>query len=1538
MNTMWMRRNNVVFELIMERIVRTHIGLVVMGLDGIDPYLLAEGLSNRITDRTLHIGAVGYPETEHPSPDHVRASTIEEIVVWRNTPECAGAIVAFVLSEAPKLHSLAELDHISIRDVAQKLLEMALENLSENEPQERFWSALGEATDVIPLPLLEEFVQEVASSQNKLTSIPDNLWRLGLLCDKDILSATRNPVERLRQNRDLLLEIEQLSQSGRRRIANVIARASSKQKAKLRSTMNDIKRFHISGDRRILADISMDDAATLLQAGRKLPRASEEAEGSGDGETITRSKRVLKDKDLATVIAQLALDGDEDSRNDLERLVSEINERLEDEQDVSGIIRVDGWRENTIAQLRMPQIGLRRLVGLLCTTDCWGGMVRTSEPSIPQAVERCSPADVTRYKPDQTRTETEGESLFGILRELDAYVKGSDTFANTIQSLTDTRKKLLRDIDTIMINPLLALGSSATTFSNVEEYLNHYSKLLELFRTVAPDYGREDPHGLRYVAEELLQLDVVYFRCQTQNDLEVRWQAMLSPLHPISLWAYAEVMRSVAGDSSRYSPHELHQLSRAVADSPHLLQTVFVRSDVEGLQERFLPLTGSIGFLATYGHKASPEDGSEGTTFVGQLLKRWVLLTPYARWQIRLAIIDPPDIGGLLSEITGFLGDHPDSQVITSVYYTGSRAYGNEMTTLDYGDRDHQVGEMLLNGRLLLSCKSLDSLADSVKEIEDSPVHIAIAFDQSISDTEPISISNLTVSPLVVTYDYRYSKALRTGWITPACSAEQGLLHDYDFMQARVGGWQSPMRIRTTSSRTNYLKSLDDLSSTGSARWLAVAEARVPGYVPEKAILLSENRLGQRDVMVWACSHKDYVDSVANLLRRFNLKPTDTHVSRLLRKYGHIGSGGIERLLTQGMTSNRQLRHSAQKGLLGSIIACAWYRSTFPNSLVASLDSDQARLWLSDRPSGDERADIIGLRVDNGGSLYVDVIEVKAYANAIMAPSRDDRHNGTPSGSGSHAFDQVRAVIEVIKAIFGEDDEQPLMTPARREILKYQLYRECFREIHEHQYRAEWFDALDRAFGHGGPRMPVEIRGLVVHVLFEEDGPMSHKRYCDGLVKAVTLRTGSIQQIVGHSQVSEEETDQYTHDGHEVRIYKAPGVPSGDSHEPSNKDEVEFSIVVSGNKEDSCDEASDSISNEDRERIVKSFTRAAASFNIRIAKCESERVIVGPNVIRLYVKLARGQREDAFRNALHDIGREMSRTGLIVTRIKNSDELALDIPRLNRQPVNLISAVEVVETPESADKLPILIGVTPEGEHIVAELDAMPHLMVGGTTGSGKTMFLYGVLISLLRTHPDPSTLRLFISTSKPTDFVFFNRLQNLETGSVISDAREAVEWLNAVSNEEFARRENILFNARCRDVRSYNQKHKDVQIPPLVVVVDEFADLSDQFGSNRSERDEFYRNIRRIAQLGRNKGMHLILCTQRPSADLVPTDIRTLMNGRVALRVNDATASRMILEEMGAEDLQMHGDLLFKYDSTVRRAQGYFVNLEDEPLDSFLR
>ena len=196
--------------------------------------------------------------------------------------------------------------------------------------------------------------------------------------------------------------------------------------------------------------------------------------------------------------------------------------------------------------------------------------------------------------------------------------------------------------------------------------------------------------------------------------------------------------------------------------------------------------------------------------------------------------------------------------------------------------------------------------------------------------------------------------------------------------------------------------------------------------------------------------------------------------------------------------------------------------------------------------------------------------------------------------------------------------------------------------------------------------------------------------------------------------------------------------------------------------------------------------------------------------------------------------------------------------------------------------------------------------------------------------------MKLVISSAGIEDFVYFEDLPHLLNGKIITTANETVDVIKNIVNEQFEERANILAEARCKNIIEYNESHKE-KLPAIVVVIDEFADISDQL-QNKKEREAFFNVVRRIVQIGRKRGIHMVLCTQRPSANLVPGDIKAQLNARLALRVNDSTSSRMILEEMGAQNLQKHGDLIFKSGGTDKiRAQGYFISTDkvDEIIES---
>ena len=350
-------------------------------------------------------------------------------------------------------------------------------------------------------------------------------------------------------------------------------------------------------------------------------------------------------------------------------------------------------------------------------------------------------------------------------------------------------------------------------------------------------------------------------------------------------------------------------------------------------------------------------------------------------------------------------------------------------------------------------------------------------------------------------------------------------------------------------------------------------------------------------------------------------------------------------------------------------------------------------------------------------------------------------------------------------------------------------------------------------------------------------------------------------------------------------------------------------------------------SNQEIVRLARDFKQSCKGYGIGLEECYTEQSSIGPSVIRIPFRLMRGQPKSKLENRLDDIGREIRHAGLIIQEDKQSGELYLDVPRpeQERERVMFTDAICKLPAVTSPEQLFFTLGKTAYGADFAGRLHEMPHLLVGGSTGSGKSVFLFTLLASLILSHPRKEDMQLILSSSKPEDFIYFEGLPQLYNGSIIDNARDATQVIAQAVYEQFESRGGILAGNRVTNITEYNKKCSE-KMPPIVVVIDEFADLSDQL-TTKKERDAFYQPVQRIAQAGRSRGVHLVLCTQRPAANLVPSNIKQQLNGRIALRVNDRNSSMMILETVGAQNLQKHGDMIYKCGNDVmERLQGYML------------
>ncbi|MCL1623245.1 DNA translocase FtsK 4TM domain-containing protein [Moraxella sp. Tifton1] len=352
-------------------------------------------------------------------------------------------------------------------------------------------------------------------------------------------------------------------------------------------------------------------------------------------------------------------------------------------------------------------------------------------------------------------------------------------------------------------------------------------------------------------------------------------------------------------------------------------------------------------------------------------------------------------------------------------------------------------------------------------------------------------------------------------------------------------------------------------------------------------------------------------------------------------------------------------------------------------------------------------------------------------------------------------------------------------------------------------------------------------------------------------------------------------------------------------------------------------------------------------FNI---KANVVSAMVGPVVTRFEVDLAAGVKASRVIKIAQDLARSLSMTSLrVIPVIAGKPYIGIEVPNKKRQIVSLLELLDTKDYQDPNAGISIAIGADINGNPVIADLAKAPHMLVAGTTGSGKSVLVNSFLMSMLLKYT-PEELRLVLIDPKQLELANYGDIPHLLT-PVIIDMTEATAALNWCVTE-MERRYLLMSKLRVRNIAAFNQKIKDAQnagepildlmwnasdhvsdsvpqqktLSKIVVVADEFADMIMQLGKTAEEP------IVRLAQKSRAAGIHLILATQRPVATVVTGLIKSNIPVRVALRVNSATDSRIIIEESGAENMLGHGDMMFLAPGAIEtvRVHGAFVK-DDE-------
>lgn len=308
----------------------------------------------------------------------------------------------------------------------------------------------------------------------------------------------------------------------------------------------------------------------------------------------------------------------------------------------------------------------------------------------------------------------------------------------------------------------------------------------------------------------------------------------------------------------------------------------------------------------------------------------------------------------------------------------------------------------------------------------------------------------------------------------------------------------------------------------------------------------------------------------------------------------------------------------------------------------------------------------------------------------------------------------------------------------------------------------------------------------------------------------------------------------------------------------------------------------------------------------------------GPNVWQFHVVPGPNQPISSILKLEDDLALRLSAQAVRIVRLPGQPYLGIELP--NPSP-DIVRFAEL--DPDRTDyALPLILGVMPDGNTLCADLAEMPHLLVAGTTGSGKSVALHTMILSLIGTY-DADELAFVMIDPKQVELSYYTNLPHMmfEAATDLDTAIERLEWLV----EEMDVRFGALSDIGVRDIATYNQRVvAGDRLPYIVTVIDELADL--MLSGKKLIEDPLVR----LAQKARAVGIHLIVATQRPSSKVITGLIKANFPTRIALRVASKVDSRVILDANGAEALLGKGDMLFSHGSTIQRLQGAFVSTQE--------
>lgn len=1517
---------NVAVNLVNKYIASQEYGVSLVNIPDFD---YAEFSSKLIDKKSIAIFFLGFTkeatdqlQATLPALENVRYSfSVEEAEESRNTgDETIFRVLIIKRAELEKISSLRWFPEISLEKVYTQSCDFVKKELKNTNS---VIEALLQTLRCKPVRTLLSFERVIDYLELLLESavdtLPDtvckNFYKLGLLADKNIVS--RNPdkddfVARIKRNHAIVERISNLEQAERQSITNYYSRSSSN-KAVPRLILNYYKTKNVE----LLKQMDLEDVEGCLKAVKERP-------------TPPRPQKnpVVKPTTLA---AQLVFD---EAPEEIDDALSQIGQSLDERTNPNKSERVEIDINGTKLQVKAEPI-TEKVAEELTTDDDLGGVIRADVDSPDEAIK-----DYEKYEFDPFK-KSYLDAVRADLQRISALVSDGEQISHYLDKFFAARDAIVPYRKRLQDTPMLQVLSKHVEF---EEYIRAYERLLNAINEDFPKIWGVASSNAKAIINAVMSLDYVFVIGES------KLHAMPTPLHPLYLWKYVELAKEIlsskgvsAIEDDCLSEDDKAFIIRKAEDIPDPLSVMLLPVTVTEQTAAFLPLAGRIGLLPVYSNVPQVNQSESGIDTLKQAIIRYICLYPHAGAMLKVNFVDPPSVEVIVSMLKALNSDREFNINGIEVTIYRTKEVPGSWIEIDDGSLNEGMlgkfkGKRSLNFKLRIINKRLSY--SQILQQNGPEQHLMVVFDPNEVKIETAQNSrHIHIHPLCVPKIYKFNPIDEEVEIRPA--SEGGIFTVYSSIIEKLNEHPSAFSHTSTFFRTPLKRATYD-EMLKAADWLVILDQSLKSWdislrAASEKLFYREN--DYRSVGIYSTNCNKFILGYDTLVKQLgNFIPQNAGIKEVIEAVRSINDDGLLSIVSH--TSNRIFDERHGKGSLGTALAAIHYKREHPSSILVGLDTQLAQEWLSDREEG-KLPDLVAINLFEDRTALVDIIEVKTYSDSPNSFQIKDNH------ITGHAVEQVTVLEKLMHEMFGATER--ITTVSRREILREQVFECLFHANIEATRKLRLCDELNALFA---GEFKVNVKKNIAFVDFEH-AESSQSEY-DGLDELVgkkyfltTIGSAEIQSILANIAF---ETETSASDSRIDVEESDPGLtPSMDSSSSTSVKEQNTTadtstqttatqtplkvrpLSVSADEPTHLDEDEES-----RARVAEKcakLNRVFRDYGIRAEPINQEMVQEAARFTRFPVKLKSGETINSLNKYKNDIGIQLEASGeILVEHIKGTSYISVDVPFAGAgSSINLMRHLSLLDDKEG--RLNVIAGQKPDGDFEILDIADAPHMLIAGTTGSGKTIFLQSMLVSLLYQF-GPEEMELLIVDPKQTDFIFFDDLPHLYGGHVVIDAEEALEKLQQINEVDKEERTKALRACRSKDIDSYNQKNPNNRMKRIVVVIDEYSDLI-QAAEINGTRKEFESNLLMLLQRVRNLGIHLIIATQRPSAQIVTGKLKAVVPFRVSFRLPSHTDSQTILDMTGAENLLGKGDMLMKTEADTMRMQGLFVS-EDE-LEDFL-